>query len=206
VKGVLAVFGTLLVSSLIGATASAGSVGSNPLEIIYSNYFPVPGNLYRTHAYYSIAGDPDPLNTWNWTHAAAMPFSPTRNAVVKKISLALGHAGVPAIARVRVTLHQDSGSGLPGMKMASFKVTEMPNSVNECCETETHKVDVPVTAGTLYWLAVTPLGPTTIAGWNLNAFGSTGPVAVLHHEAWWPLLTDRPGELPPLAAFQVLGR
>jgi len=99
--------------------------------------------------------------------AEAMPFTPSVNATVTRIGVAISY--IAGDNEVVVSLNADSG-GLPGASLGSFTLSNLP-SLGECCTTELESVSgVPVSAGTQYWIVAQSTNPssTTWAAWNEN--------------------------------------
>lgn len=104
--------------------------------------------------------------------AEAMPFTPSVNATITRIGVAVSY--ISGDNEIVVSLNADSG-GLPGTSLASFTLSNLP-ALGECCTTEVESVSgVPVTAGTQYWIVVQTTTPssTTWAAWNENDTNQT---------------------------------
>jgi len=121
--------------------------------------------------------------------AEAMAFTPSANATVTRIGLAISY--ISGDNEVAVSLNADSG-GLPGASLASFTVSNLPD-LGGCCTTEIENVSgIAVTAGTQYWVVVQTTTPdsTTWAAWNENDTNqTTQPFAYQNSQqgsGWFP--------------------
>lgn len=156
------------------------------LTILYDN-----GSKYALGVYWccngwTISGTGSQLD---YQAAEAMPFTPSVNATVTRIGVAISY--ISGDNEVAVSLNADSG-GLPGASLGSFTLSNLPG-LGECCTTEVENITgVPVTAGTPYWIVVQTTTPsdTTWAAWNENDTNqTTQPFAYLNSQqgsGWFP--------------------
>lgn len=176
------------------AAASAGAQthdGATPPSAaksitLYTNFNAIPAYRYDGATGWPISSDANGAPV----QMAAMPFSPTVDATVGKIKLAL--TWVSGTNGAKVALHADSG-GLPGVELGLYKVSKLP-PFGSCCDTRAvNQVGVPVSAGAQYWVVVsTKKSATTSALWNRNSTGVNGAVAL--HDGWgWFAVPDLPG-------------
>jgi hypothetical protein len=219
-KRLIPIFGLLLGSSLVDASAFAGSmldgasVGGAPIQV------PVSGQTRTAHPasaredaaslkeiYSNFSSDENDLydccNVWDVSTARsdfqarytlAMAFTPGRDALDRKIQLGL--ASVSGNNALSISLHADDG-GMPGKALQTFVVTDMPPEGN-CCEVEAAgPVNILVRKGRAYWVVAKANGNTQ-AGWNFNSIGASGPFAFNTGDGWQ--IRDL-----PLGAFRVLG-
>lgn len=139
------------------------------LTILYDN-----GSKYALGVYWccngwTISGTASQVG---FQAAEAMPFTPSVNATVTRIGVAIGY--ISGDNEVVVSLNADSG-GLPGASLGSFTISNLPG-LGGCCTTEVENIaGVPVTAGTQYWIVVQTTSPssTTWAAWNENDTNQT---------------------------------
>lgn len=139
------------------------------LTILYDN-----GSKYALGVYWccngwTISGTGSQLA---FQASEAMPFTPSVNATVTSIGVAISYIG--GDNEVAVSLNADSG-GLPGATLGSFDISNLPG-MGECCTTEVESIPgVAVTAGTQYWIVVQTTTPsdTTWAAWNENDTNQT---------------------------------
>jgi len=169
------------------------------LSVIASNVATkYPLGMYWCCTGGTISGPLSIIGTEYWEAAG---FTPAANATVKKVGVAVGYV-TGATTDVVLTLNADAG-GVPGKVLAKWKVSGMPN-FGSCCTLDTKKSSggVSVTAGTLYWLAVTTESNSDIwAAFNLNDSDQVdpGPTAYAQNGAW----TGYQGI--PAFSFEVLG-
>jgi hypothetical protein len=97
------------------------------LTVIYSNASKYPLGMYWCCAGWTISGSSNGTQ-----YADAMPFTPSANATVKEIGVAVGY--VSGTNEVTVSLNADS-SGLPGSPLGSFTVSNLP-IFGTCCSAE----------------------------------------------------------------------
>lgn len=137
--------------------------------MIYDNASHYPLGVYWCCNGWTISGSGSQLG---YQAADALPFTPSTNATVTHIGVAISY--ISGDNEVSVSLNADN-SGLPGASLASFTISNLP-SLGECCATEIQTISsVPVTAGTQYWIVVQTTTPdsTTWAAWNDNDTNQT---------------------------------
>lgn len=131
---------------------------------------------YPLAAFFSIFGNTIaqgganfPFQTW-----VANPFTPTANANLAAIQVAVGRLG-SGTSGFEVGLYNDA-SGIPGTLIKSVHIpgSKVP-SYGQCCVLDTANFSgVSVTAGTQYWVAATTTSSDTdIYGWNFNTTNMT---------------------------------
>jgi hypothetical protein len=95
----------------------------------------------------------------------AAPFTPTANHTVTKVVVGL----IEGDYEVTVSLYSDN-NGFPRTALLSRNVKKL--DAIGCCKVEEvgDQAGIPVTAGTQYWVVVSPTGTgsTTYAAWNVN--------------------------------------
>jgi hypothetical protein len=124
------------------------------LVTIFSNMFPVKGNMYNDTLGYYVAG-PDNSIQGQDEQWISIPFTPAVNAHVEELQLAVGI--ISGTSLFDVTLASDDG-GIPGTSLGTKSVTDIPEW-GACCKLVTVKFKAPgiaVTAGTQYWIVATP--------------------------------------------------
>lgn len=137
--------------------------------MIYDNASHYPLGVYWCCNGWTISGSGSQLG---FQAADALPFTPSMNATVTRIGVAVSY--ISGDNEVTVSLNADN-SGLPGASLASFTISNLP-SLGECCATEVQTISgISVTAGTQYWIAVQPTTPdsSTWAAWNDNDTNQT---------------------------------
>jgi hypothetical protein len=137
----------------VAHTTHSGSVtpfkapGSATLQTIFSNLGPSAGDAYNDESGYYVLGPNNSIgDSEQWI---ALPFTPTANAHVSEISVAVGWiSGEKAFF---VGLYSDN-SGTVGSELASAETNKVP-TFGTCCDTV--NVDITstaVSAGTQYWI------------------------------------------------------
>jgi len=163
---------------------------------LYDNSSKYPLGVYWCCNGYTISGSASGVGA---TFADAMPFTPSANATVEEIGLAIGF--ISGTNEITVSLNADNG-GVPGTSLGSFNVSNLP-TFGECCSVELQSVGsgIPVTAGTQYWVVVQTTSPNsdTYAAWNDNVTNQT-----LQPFAFWENGTWEATE-GVLGAFAVVG-
>jgi hypothetical protein len=162
--------------------------------IIYNNISRVETGRYNCCQGWTISGPDSPVGQ---TFADAMPFTPAVNDTVTKVLVAVGF--VTGTNGVTVSVNEDAG-GLPGNVLQSFELTAL-ETFGSCCLFETSIANIPVTAGTQYWVVVATSDETsdTWNAWNQNVTDQTQqPFAFFNNGVWQPTSGI-------LGAFAVLG-
>ena len=148
---------------------------------IYSNASKYPLGVYWCCAGWTISGSGSSNGT---QYADAMPFTPSANATVKEIGVAVGY--VSGTNEVTVSLNADS-SGLPGSPLGSFTVSNLP-IFGSCCSAEVESTSgISITKGKQYWVVVQTTTPDsdTWAAWNDNDTNETAqPFAYQNSGVW----------------------
>ena len=160
------------------------------------NTFAEDMHFYTTDGY-AVQG-PDSNMGWQ---QVAVPFTPDANYVLKDITVAAQHNWFDTTNGLSVSLNEDS-NGKPGAEIKKHRYTDLPEFY-ECCTVTTFKVkDVPVTAGTKYWVVIKTDKATrdAIMVWNRNSVGTQGTFAVNKNNLGWFAYTDA------LPAIRVRGR
>jgi hypothetical protein len=158
------------------------------LVTIFSNMFPVTGNMYNDTVGYYVAGPDNSISglSEQWI---SIPFTPAANAHVEELQLAVGI--ISGTSRFDVTLASDDG-GIPGTSLGTKSVTVIPEW-GKCCKLVTVKFKAPgiaVTAGTQYWIVATPddvFAPDFTGIW---AFSNLDWVGYNVGQAGWATIYD----------------
>ena len=161
------------------------SAATTPAPGVDSKFTLVAGNLstYPLATFFSIFGNTIaqgganfPFQTW-----VANPFTPTANANLVAIQVAVGRLG-SGTSGFEVGLYNDA-SGVPGTLIKSVHIpgSKVP-AYGQCCALDTASFSgVSVTAGTTYWVAVTTTASDVdIFGWNFN----TTDMSALPSASW----------------------
>ncbi|HEX8815947.1 MAG TPA: choice-of-anchor R domain-containing protein [Terriglobales bacterium] len=133
--------------------AAAEKNASSPVAI-FSNI----GTAYPKATYWccegSIISGPGSPGGFEWWDGAA--FTPTANATVTSIGLALGY--ISGTNQVQVHLNQDA-NGVPGPALRTWTVQNIPGAGTCCIVTHVYdETGIPVTANVQYWVSVTTNG------------------------------------------------
>lgn len=161
------------------------SSATTPAQAVDSKFTLVAGNIsaYPLASFFSIFGNTIaqggsnfPFQTW-----VANPFTPTANANLAAIQVAVGRLG-SGTSGFEVGLYNDA-SGIPGTLIKSVHIpgSKVP-AYGQCCVLDTAGFSgVSVTAGTQYWVAVTTTSSDLdIYGWNFN----TTDMSALPSASW----------------------
>ncbi len=108
---------------------------------------------------------------------SAMQFTSAASGSLTSIELAMSI--ISGANSFTVTLNTDSG-GLPGAILESFTLTDVPTlGTSFPPEVLTSVVQPTLTAGTNYWINISPsdLNSDTWGAWNFNSIGVTGLIA-----------------------------
>jgi hypothetical protein len=154
--------------NLVVATASFGLLGNvyGGTIVLFNNFG--PGNSYGSGA-------------WALGHSIAESFTPSNNVTLNSLLLGLDKSTSNSDG-VIVSLRTDGGSNLfPSITiLESFTVpgSSLPliGTTTSSPITENSVLQPSMTAGTLYWIEVTPASTNTSAGWNQNSIGDSGPL------------------------------
>lgn len=188
--------GTPWITHVPGTTGAAVSTSSSALPqgafYIYDNLG--PGNAYDCCTGWTVA---EP-GSGNGTAISAMSFTPSSNAQVTQIDLALSN--VSGANNATIELAKDNGGGIPGTVLGAWGVVGQP-TLGSCCTLATvHTGLIPVGAGRTYWV-VAIAGPNgandTWDAWNWNTTGATGGDFYLNG-TWYQYGN-------PTGAFDVIG-
>jgi hypothetical protein len=163
-----------VVSASPSSESLPGRVVDDGLVEIYSNlsqFYPL-GRYWCCTAY----GIENPF-------AVAVPFTPSFDATVTKVRIAVSASG--GNDTITVSIHEDAG-GLPGNVLQSFELSDLP-FFGTCCEVAASSANVPVSAGSQYWIAIAPSDETSEATWNWNVTNqTTQPFAFFNAGIWQP--------------------
>ena len=165
------------------------------VKFIYNNISRVELGRYNCCTGYTISGPDSPVGQ---TFAAAMPFTPAVNDTLEKVLVAVGY--VTGTNGVTVSVNEDAG-GLPGDALQTFEKTGL-QSFGSCCRVATVGANIPVTAGTQYWVVVATSVNTsdTWDAWNFNVTDQAAhPFASFSNGVWSPANGI-------LSAFAVIGQ
>lgn len=136
---------------------------------IYDNFAVVyPLGLYWTWQAWTISGPNSPLGFYAWP---GMAFTPKVDATVTQI--VIGAGWLDGNNQLTISLNADSG-GLPGDSLGSATVSNFKEEPS-CCQVKAGGFNIPVSAGTQYWVVVQPSGPDsdTWGGWYLSSANET---------------------------------
>jgi len=141
-------------------------------------------NVYTDNVAWDVAG-PDSGVTEEWI---AMPFTPTSDAEVTQISVAVQHnTGSPN--SFVLSLNQDSG-GLPGKVIHRWLVKDLPR-FGTCCTLDVVRdaKGLKVKRGTQYWVAAETNSSErkTRDEWDLASAAIEGPFAINNNngQGWY---------------------
>lgn len=161
------------------AAVAAGTRGGIPLSagtVIYSNFNSDQSNLYDCCNGYTVRGEAVGLGY----QRMAMPFTPATDTHLRRVFLAIGHAG--GINRIDATLQEDD-NGVPGKVIRAIKVEGFPE-LGTCCDTESIPgKSLPLQAGKTYWIVATPKDLSALA-WNNTNTGDEGDGAFDTGSGW----------------------
>jgi len=163
-------------------------------QIIFNNISRTESLRYNCCTGYTISGPNSPIGQ---TFADGMPFTPTANNTIQRLLVAV--ACVTGPSAVTLSVNEDAG-GLPGDVIQSFELSNLPQ-FGSCCLLEATNVNIPVAAGTQYWVVVATGAGTsdTWNAWNWNLTDQTNqPFAFFNNGVWQP-------SAGILASFAVLG-
>jgi hypothetical protein len=205
---VFAVLGSLLLLSFGGASAQVAGPDLTAPHARVARSAPQAlepeSTLIRIYDNFNHRNPDKAYGSGSWLVAAqqslAMPFTPERNAIVKRIRVAV--ARLHGTDGVSLSLREDAGGGLPGAVIKRQMLWDLPDYY-DCCEkmTAVFKPGVPVTAGTTYWvvLKVNKLTADQYGGWKYNWDLVEGPLAYTENGVWKAGWNE-------VSAFSVLGR
>ena len=152
---------------IVWAFAAVLSLSGLPARasiIMFNNFG--PGHTYDT---LNTAGFTTGSGTFLGTQVFGQQFTPLVSGTATQIDVAINY-DMGFTNNVTLSLQNDSG-GLPGSTITSWSLTSMPVSPG-CCDTVT--LSQSLTAGTQYWLVMSPGDPNTFANWNANSTGDMG--------------------------------
>jgi hypothetical protein len=188
------------VSWALATRPSSGGrvVDPNPAKLvtIFTN-FGKPGHLYEKNVSWDVAG-PDSGVQQQWV---AMPFTPTFDAAVTQISIAVEHnTGSPN--SFVLSLNADSGGQVPGPVIRSWLVKNAPK-YGTCCTLDVAKDSegLKVKKGTQYWVVAKTNASQreTRMEWDLSPRAIEGNFAFNNGQGWY-------GYTAFTAAFGVYGK
>lgn len=145
-------------------------------------------------------------SAWMYGYAAeADQFMPSASGTLSSIELGLHYALFSSAAgdQVDVRLALDVNDPLSGHIPSATSLTAGTLTLNTSFGysdllTFTPTNVVSLTAGTPYWVVILPHFTTTVADWNANSIGKSGPVAISLNGSSW---LQNPIE--PMDAFRV---
>ena len=144
--------------------------------VIYSNFNSDQSDLYDCCNGYTVRGESVGLGY----QRMAMPFTPATDTHLRRVFLAISHAG--GINRIDATLQEDD-NGLPGNVIRAIKVEGFPE-LGTCCDTESIPgKSLPLQAGKTYWIVATPKDLSALA-WNNTNTGDEGNGAFDTGSGW----------------------
>lgn len=148
--------------------------------VIYSNFGPNNG-LYESNVAWDVAG-PDSSFGPQWV---AMPFTPTFDAAVTKIAVAVEHQSGPN--SFVLSLNADNGGQLPGKVLHSWNVANAPE-FGTCCTLDMAKdsAETILHKGTEYWIvaATNEDEERTHMQWDLSPQGLESSFAFNNGQGW----------------------
>lgn len=160
-----------------------------------------PKGVYWSRAYYEVSGpNSQGFIGLEWDAAA---FTPTANATVTKVTVAVGYVTSTNNFDVLLSLNADN-NGAPGKALKTWKIT-FPNgqpAEGTCCTVKSKAGSIPVSANTQYWVVLSTESDSDIdAGWNLNDSDEIdmGPFAEYFGQQWNVFSK-------PVPAFAVYGQ
>jgi hypothetical protein len=165
--------GAITTTHAVGAISAPAAPPSLPIGamLLFSNFG--PGNGYNCCTGWTVS-EPGAVGLFR----PAMAFTPSVNAQVTQIDIALGH--VSGTNNATISLAQDNG-GVPGTILRTWPVALQPPFGTCCIVTTVGGSLVPVAAGHKYWV-IASAGPNvannTWDAWNLNSIGQQGPTAL----------------------------
>jgi hypothetical protein len=136
---------------------------------IFDNFaLAYPLGPYWTWQAWTISGPNSVLGFYAWP---GMAFTPKVDATVTQI--VIGAGWLDGTNQLTISLNADSG-GLPGASLGSATVSGLQEEPN-CCQIRTGGFDIPVSAGTQYWVVVQPSSSDsdTWGGWYLTSANET---------------------------------
>jgi hypothetical protein len=134
------------------------TIGGNLSDFPFGIYFCCFGN--------TIAQGPPSFLFTSWV---AVPFTPTADALVKRVEVPIGTYSTTEI-NFLVSINEDAG-GIPGAALKTFHA-QAPNQYGSCCSLDVANdaAGIPVKAGTQYWVAVTTGSKHDFfGGWPFNS-------------------------------------
>jgi len=158
-----------------------------------------PKGLYWGWGFYGVVGPKSQMGFEEWDATA---FTPTANATVTKVTVAVGYVNSTNTFDILMSLNADK-NGAPGKALKTWKIT-FPNGQPAepgCCTVKSKEGSIQVSANTQYWIVMSTESDSDIfAGWNLNDSDEidTGPVAEYFGQQWNVFSTQVP-------AFAVYG-
>jgi len=178
-----------------GADIEAGPGPTVERNVIYNNISAYPLGRYWCCTGWTISGPNSPIAN---TYAAAMPFTPASNATVARILVGVGY--VTGTNGATISVNEDNG-GLPGNVIQSFDVSGLP-PFGTCCTLEVVNANIPVSAGTRYWVVVATSNNTsdTWDAWNMNDTNETAQSFAFFNNGIWQAATGILGAFGVFAA------
>ena len=155
------------------------------------------GGTYSLNQYWCLTGTGGGCGQPDLRKAAAS-FSPTANYVLTQVDLALQL--VAGTNQVLVSVQSDNGGAPSGTILASSVLSGLTAYTGaNCCplNTATFASGPTLTAGTVYWLVVTPIASDTGAVWMASTTGGANPLYFFSGQ--WHTTSG------PEVAFDLLG-
>lgn len=151
----------------------AVSVASAPAQMLFSTFG--PGDSYIENVGRSFTGSQNSISP---IHSdLGWQFAPTAGGIVREIKVGVRYW--EGTNRARMHLHADS-AGFLGAELGSWEFGNMPlvNVIpSPPVAVNTGASNLMLTAGTRYWLVLSPYDETLYAAWMDNNQGMTGRMA-----------------------------
>lgn len=154
---------------LLSSAVVLGAVSPAAAGTTFFNNFP-----YNQYYGYFVCGS----TACDVTQSPAMQFVSGATGTTNKVSVSVSPYNTDYTANVQIMIRADR-NGLPGKVLAKKNVTAQP-----CCVTTTVKMQVPLTAGTPYWLEVAPRTVNDYALWQNSDSTDTCTYAENYGTGW----------------------
>lgn len=176
------------VATHVQAPAHATVPNSNKLKKIYSNLGTGTDVYYEGEGWTECGPDSGICTQW-----VAVAFTPTANATVTEIEVALGWFANTNAAII--SLNKDA-SGVPGKAIHKWNIKNL-YSFGTCCTLDKVKsaTGFPVKKGKQYWVVASTTLTSTFGGaWNFNFQLASGPWANSNDQGstWTMQTSDQP--------------
>lgn len=147
-----------------------------------------PGNTYDPNSGYGV-GFP---NASGAPAETAAQFVATANGPLSRVTVGVTFIE-PSPGAFNIFLYGDTG-GLPDNANQTFLGSATPMSVfmttNNAIETFAVGGNVPIIAGSTYWIVLKPVDPNELDVWNFSLPITTGNVARSRNDSDWGLLNN----------------